>query len=118
MDSDNPGRPVDSCQQSGRPPRREHFVVESQGDKRPLNAIEQGVARIWAELLNVETVHASANFLELGGESLLASEAVDRIRTAFGCDIQVRSVFVSTVAEIAAEIASHTARRSDPALSA
>jgi acyl carrier protein len=71
----------------------------------PRQNVEQTVARIWAEILGLDHVGLHDNFLLLGGESLLATQVVSEIRARLGCDIPIRSIFVSTVAQIAAEIA-------------
>jgi hypothetical protein len=76
----------------------------------PRNDIERAVANIWGELLDLPEVGANDNFLLLGGESLLATQAISRVKSALGHELTVRSVFVSTVAEIAAEIARATGR--------
>ena len=67
--------------------------------------LEAAVARIWAEVLGVDHVALHDNFLLLGGESLLATQVVSQIRARLGCNISIRSVFVGTVAEVAAELA-------------
>jgi hypothetical protein len=66
--------------------------------------IETAVADIWRDLLEVDQVGAEDNFLLLGGESLLATQAAARLHDQFGCDVSIRSIFVRTVAEVAAEI--------------
>jgi hypothetical protein len=74
----------------------------------PRNGIEAAVAEIWSELLEVPQVGAGDNFLLLGGESLMASQAASRIRLRFGCDVSLRAIFVGTVADVAGEIAAAT----------
>jgi acyl carrier protein len=66
--------------------------------------LEATIARIWAEILGVDQVGLHDNFLLLGGESLLATQVVSEIRHQLGCEIPIRSIFVGTVAEVAAEI--------------
>jgi hypothetical protein len=70
----------------------------------PRHQIETAVTRMWAKMLGVDDVGLHDNFLLLGGESLLATQVVSEIRDQLGCDVPIRSIFVSTVAEIAAEI--------------
>lgn len=70
----------------------------------PRNAIEESLAALWAELLDLPNVGVNDNFLLLGGESLVATQAASRIRNLFGCEISIRSIFVGTVADVAAEV--------------
>jgi hypothetical protein len=85
------------------------------GYEAPRTAIEQAVAAIWAELLGIERVGVHDNFLLLGGESLLAVQAGSRIRTQFDCEVTMRSIFVQTVAEVAADIHAKTGSGVDAA---
>ena len=68
------------------------------------NSVEQVVAAIWAHLLEIDRIGPEDNFLLLGGESLLATQAASQLRDYFQCEVSVRSIFVKTVAEIAADI--------------
>jgi amino acid adenylation domain-containing protein len=71
----------------------------------PRTAIEDGLARVWAEVLGVERVGIHDNFFELGGHSLLATQVVHRTRGAFGVDIPLVSLFRSpTIADLAPEV--------------
>jgi hypothetical protein len=70
----------------------------------PRNAIEESLAGIWAELLDLPQVGVNDNFLLLGGESLVATQAASRIRNLYGCEVSIRSIFVGTVADVAAEV--------------
>lgn len=74
------------------------------GSGVPRQHIEATVAGIWAKMLGVEVVGLHDNFLLLGGESLLATQVASEIREQLGCDVPIRSIFVSTVAEVAGEI--------------
>ncbi|TCP59321.1 amino acid adenylation domain-containing protein [Tumebacillus sp. BK434] len=68
----------------------------------PRTALEERLAAIWAQLLQVEPVGIDDNFFELGGHSLLASQLVSRLRSAFRVEVQLRHLFeVATVAELA-----------------
>ncbi|HYR07355.1 MAG TPA: amino acid adenylation domain-containing protein, partial [Longimicrobium sp.] len=71
----------------------------------PRTQTEQVVAALWAELLGVERVGATDRFFDLGGQSLLATRAVARVREALGVEVPVRAVFEhSALDAFAAEI--------------
>jgi amino acid adenylation domain-containing protein len=73
--------------------------------ERPRTQLEELVAGIWAELLNVERVGPHAHFFELGGHSLLAMKLMARVRGLFGVELPVRALFEGpTVAELSAAI--------------
>jgi arthrofactin-type cyclic lipopeptide synthetase B len=66
-----------------------------------MGEVENTLARIWAELLNLERVGRHDNFFELGGHSLLAVTLIERMRRAdFRAD--VRQLFATpTLAALA-----------------
>ncbi|AKQ66397.1 Non-ribosomal peptide synthetase [Myxococcus hansupus] len=71
----------------------------------PRNALEQQLARIWADVLGVERVGTEARFFELGGDSILALQVIARARQA-GIHLTARQVFqhptVAGLAQVAA----------------
>jgi amino acid adenylation domain-containing protein len=71
----------------------------------PRNELEQQIADIWAQVLNLEKVGIHDNFFELGGYSLLAIQAVSRLRQALQVEILLPILFeVPTVADLARRI--------------
>jgi amino acid adenylation domain-containing protein len=82
----------------------------SPGDTRPPAAprtpIEAAMARIWSEVLRVETVGVEDDFFALGGHSLLAVQIVSRVRATLGIDLPVRALFETPrLADLAAAAA-------------
>jgi acyl-coenzyme A synthetase/AMP-(fatty) acid ligase/acyl carrier protein len=68
----------------------------------PRTAAEESVAKLWCEVLDLESVSVNESFFDLGGHSLLATQVVSRLRREFGIDLPVRSVFESpTIAALA-----------------
>ncbi|QIR37150.1 acyltransferase domain-containing protein [Tolypothrix sp. PCC 7910] len=68
----------------------------------PRNDIEDKIAEIWQELLGLKQVGIHDNFFELGGDSLIAVQAMSRLRNAFDIQLSVANLFESpTIAEIA-----------------
>jgi acyl carrier protein len=72
----------------------------------PRTEVEEGLARIWREVLHVDRVGIEDNFFELGGHSLLAVQVISRIRRIFDVEVSVRSIFDEPViAGLAEEVA-------------
>jgi amino acid adenylation domain-containing protein/non-ribosomal peptide synthase protein (TIGR01720 family) len=68
----------------------------------PRTPAEQALARIWSEVLVVETPGIHDNFFELGGDSILSIQVISRARQV-GLAITPRELFQSpTIAELAA----------------
>lgn len=72
---------------------------DDEADRSPQ---EQIVAEIWASCLGMPRVGRNAHFFEIGGHSLLATKVMARIRSAFGVDLPLRTLFESpTIAALA-----------------
>ncbi len=68
----------------------------------PRSHVEEVVAGIWTEVLGLDGIGVSDNFLELGGHSLKATQVVSRVREAFHVELPVHSLFTTpTVAGLA-----------------
>jgi acyl-CoA synthetase (AMP-forming)/AMP-acid ligase II len=59
----------------------------------PRNVIEDVVVKIWSQVLSVEGVSIYDNFFALGGDSLLATQLVSRVRAAFTLELPLGAVF-------------------------
>ncbi|HJX28761.1 MAG TPA: amino acid adenylation domain-containing protein [Thermoanaerobaculia bacterium] len=72
----------------------------------PRTPVEDILAGIWAELLDLQRVGATDNFFNLGGHSLLATRLTSRILMACGVELPVRSVFEApTLTKLARRVA-------------
>ncbi|HWO43957.1 MAG TPA: condensation domain-containing protein [Candidatus Eisenbacteria bacterium] len=77
-------------------PRLEHAFAA------PRNAIEQLLADIWADVLNLRQIGVHDNFYELGGDSVRAAQILARAAQA-GLQLTARDVFErQNIAELAA----------------
>lgn len=78
--------------------RDEDFVA-------PRSPIEQRLGNILCSLLTLGEVSVNDNFFLLGGHSLLGTQLIARIRSAFGVDLSLRTLFdTPTIAELSSEI--------------
>ncbi|WP_405771548.1 amino acid adenylation domain-containing protein [Actinacidiphila glaucinigra] len=59
----------------------------------PMSAMQQLVARIWAEVLHVDEIGPEGDFFALGGTSLSATRMLGRLRDALGQRVPVRTLF-------------------------
>ncbi|MCE0460638.1 non-ribosomal peptide synthetase [Pseudomonas uvaldensis] len=81
----------------------------------PEGEVEATLARIWAELLEVERVGRHDDFFELGGHSLLAVGLVARMRQV-GLHVDARTLFSqSTLAALATHTTTHVQQPDIPA---
>ncbi|HKV36668.1 MAG TPA: amino acid adenylation domain-containing protein, partial [Pyrinomonadaceae bacterium] len=71
----------------------------------PQTLIEELLAAIWQQVLNLERISRDDNFFWLGGHSLLATRITSRIRDTFHVELPVRVLFESpTIAELAQRV--------------
>ncbi|WP_280234118.1 non-ribosomal peptide synthetase, partial [Nocardia cyriacigeorgica] len=92
---------------SGKLDRRALPVPELAGRpfRAPTTPLERTITEVFAEVLGVERVGLDDDFFDLGGNSLIATRAVSRLRTRTGAEIRVQWFFTeSTPADIAARI--------------
>ncbi len=79
----------------------------------PSSELEQQIAAIWAEVLDVERVGLNDNFFELGGHSLLATQVVVRLREQLHAEFDVKSIFTTpTLADFSAYVAAQQTNNS------
>jgi amino acid adenylation domain-containing protein len=67
--------------------------------------IEEVLASIWGDVLGLQRVGRHDSFFELGGNSLLATQVVARMRSALRIELPLRSLFEApTVAQLAGQV--------------
>ncbi|HEU5182484.1 MAG TPA: amino acid adenylation domain-containing protein [Candidatus Polarisedimenticolia bacterium] len=77
--------------------------ARSTGGAAPRTPAERAVARVWEEVLGVESVGTGDHFFDLGGHSLLATQVISRLRSALGVEVPLRAIFEApTLAALAA----------------
>ncbi|MFE1265150.1 amino acid adenylation domain-containing protein [Streptomyces albogriseolus] len=73
----------------------------------PADPLEQVLAGIWAEVLELDRVGANDDFFDLGGHSLLVTQVVSRIRDLFRVDFPIRGFLAAgTVRALAGRLRS------------
>jgi len=73
----------------------------------PSNAVEQALAAIWCDVLNVRQVGLNDNFFELGGDSILSIQVVSRARQQ-GLHFTPRDLFQHQTVQALAAVATHS----------
>jgi amino acid adenylation domain-containing protein len=74
----------------------------------PRTPTESDLARIWAEVLELEQVGVHDHFLELGGDSLLATRILSRVIKTFRVELSIQALLAApTVAQMAELIVPH-----------
>ncbi|WP_141810367.1 amino acid adenylation domain-containing protein [Nocardia bhagyanarayanae] len=82
--------------------RQRRFAAGAAGGRPPSTPTEQVVARLFADVLHLDTVSADSNFFALGGDSIVSMRLVALARSA-GLTLTPREVFeAKTVAALAA----------------
>jgi acyl-CoA synthetase (AMP-forming)/AMP-acid ligase II/acyl carrier protein len=77
----------------------------------PRTALEQVVAGIWQEVLGIEKAGAHDRFLDLGGDSILATQILSRLSDLTGAELSALDLFEApTVAGLAEVITSRQSK--------
>lgn len=84
----------------------DQLTRSQQGDFiAPRNSIEQRLAAIWSQVLNIDPISIKDHFFELGGHSLQASQVIARIVDVFSIYLPLKAIFeFPTIAQLATQI--------------
>ncbi|HJS35405.1 MAG TPA: amino acid adenylation domain-containing protein, partial [Pseudoxanthomonas sp.] len=85
-------------------PAPDGSAVASRSYEAPVGEVEESIAAIWCELLNLERVGRNDHFFELGGHSLLVMQLVLRVREQFDIDLPLRELFEKPLLSAVAEV--------------
>ncbi|HET9225029.1 MAG TPA: condensation domain-containing protein, partial [Thermoanaerobaculia bacterium] len=79
---------------------------QEEGHVAPRNAVEEALAAIWCEVLDIDRVGVHDNFFHLGGHSLMATQVQSRIRQRLKVEMPLPAVLQTpTVASLAEALA-------------
>ncbi len=70
----------------------------------PLDIVEQQLAQIWSEILNIYPIGVKNDFFDLGGHSLLAVQLMAKIEQQFGKVLPLATLFQNSTIENLATI--------------
>jgi amino acid adenylation domain-containing protein len=65
----------------------------------PRTPVEELLAEIWSEILNVERIGIRDNFFDLGGHSMLATQLISRVRSNLQVEVPLRVLFEAPTVE-------------------
>ncbi|MDH6293544.1 condensation domain-containing protein, partial [Rhodococcus opacus] len=83
----------------------------------PSTSVEHSVAAVFGTVLGLDRVSVHDSFFDLGGNSLIATQLVSRIRSELDVPVAVRDLFESpTVAELAGRLSQSHGADTRPAL--
>lgn len=99
-----PHGPTGKVQRIGLAEKLGLGVVGQKAEERvrqipPRTETEKRLAEIWCEVLKCSVVSINEGFLQVGGDSILATLVISRVRTAFGIDVPIIALFEAQTIE-------------------
>lgn len=83
----------------------------------PRTPLEGQIAEVWGNVLTIEQPSVEQDFFESGGDSLLATRLLSRLRQRLNVDLSLRTLFTHpTIAQLAGAIEAQALDQVDPAL--
>ncbi|MGL4696424.1 amino acid adenylation domain-containing protein [Enterococcus larvae] len=93
---------------TGKVSRRElpeiHTTTDDKQVVAPVNELQQIIADIFSEVLNVEEVSITDNFFEIGGHSLRATQVINKLEAVTSVRLPLRMLFSSPTVEQLSEV--------------
>lgn len=77
-----------------------HTLLAEESGRReivpPVTPIQEGLVKIWSEILNIDRIGIRDNFFELGGDSLRITQLTSRVRERFQVELNQAELFENT----------------------
>ncbi|OLF04417.1 hypothetical protein BLA60_40950 [Actinophytocola xinjiangensis] len=90
-------------------------LFDATGHVAPRTPVEEILAGIWCEVLELATVGVHDNFFGLGGSSLMLTQVASRIRASLRVEVPLREIYgLPTIAELARRLATGVADTAGP----
>ncbi|WP_138500697.1 type I polyketide synthase [Nostoc sp. PA-18-2419] len=84
---------IDSSSLYSRPNLTNSYVAST-------NELEKQITQIWQEVLGIAEIGIYDNFYELGGDSLIATQLISRLRANFPVDLPLRDLLLQAMMPI------------------
>jgi amino acid adenylation domain-containing protein len=78
---------------------------------KPRTAVEKQIAKIWIEVLRRGPIGLKDNFFDLGGDSLMATQILSRLRSLFDVDVPLSSFFDKAIIADLAQVITDAKRQ-------
>ena len=86
-------------------------LVSSIDNRGQFTDLQTVLVSVWCEVLGFEDIGVDQNFFDLGGDSLLSTQVLSRLRATFRMDLPPSSLFdAPTVAELAVYMIAHESK--------
>lgn len=90
-------------------------VSANQDNAKPAPEVERLIARIWGDVLHLDSVGVEQTFFDLGGDSLLALRVCERLKQETGSNLCIMDVFhYPTVRALAGRFQQDTSGHQEP----
>lgn len=93
-------------------PLPEELVLE-QEIVAPRNELEEKLAKIWQDVLKIDTISVTSDFFDLGGHSLLAVSLLTEIEKTFKTSVTLETFLSASTIEDLAKVLSETSSGSE-----
>ncbi|MBI6899748.1 amino acid adenylation domain-containing protein [Pseudomonas putida] len=97
-------------------PAPERSALFERGYVAPEGELENALAQLWAELLQVERVGRHDHFFALGGHSLLAMRMVSQVRLRLGVELTLAELFANPELAAVAQVLASAGHSALPAI--
>ena len=112
-----PRLPNGKLDRKALPPASAEAGLSRPPDEAPRTPVEQQLAHLFCDILGRDGIGVHDDFFEVGGHSLLAAQALSRIREAFGVPMTLREFFkAASIDSLAKRIGESDARPDAPPL--